>query len=204
MVLWQKQVGGALCKVKIDFYSQDTAWVEFEQLVGYVSEFDQIRFFGLYLAKTLYHFNLNSEVTALISYMYGFLNLMVKETNDPENMPRLNILEQNQSLAKLDKHPFRTYRAQFYGLNGLDREIDTCYPTGQELVFAPLSVIFFLQHLIFHLSNNGLYTLLVYLSQLIHYFIFTGDYTRLNSSRDSDLYALNSLISSLENQGNLM
>lgn len=199
MIFPREQVGGCLCKLNIYFYNQQTAWVEIQSQISYVSELDQIRFLGLYISKILYHYGRNETVTALIFYIYNLVQLIMEKSIDLNNLSAINILDQGQSLIRLDDRPQKIYRSQLYGLNAIDREIDINCPTGDEDIYSPLSVRFFSQYLILNLSNQGFHTMVIYLKYLFDYFLLTGDYKRLNSSRESDLYALNSLIYSLNN-----
>lgn len=190
-----KQIaGGTMCKLEINFFDQNRAGVGITAYLFDIRELDIIRFFGMFLSKILFTLGQCSTSSALLLNVYDHFCVMANSIEEDGKVPRINVLDEGQSITDSDETPQRIYRSQFYGTNELDRDVDISMPLGKETYYAPAAVMFFLQYLLKHLSDRGVQTMLVYMKHVLDYFLHIGELGSLRAGREADQYALNMML----------
>lgn len=190
-----KQIsGGTMCRVEINFFDRERAWVGITAYLFDIKELDVIRFFAMFLAKILFTLGNCSNSSALLLNVYDHFMAMANYPLEDGSVARITVLEKDQQLVDSNEPPQRIYRSQFYGTNALDRDIDISMPLGQENHFAPAAVMFFLQYLILNLSDKGMQMMVSYMKYVLDYYLHIGDYGKLRAGFEADQYALNMLL----------
>ncbi len=190
-----KQIsGGTMCRLEINFFDRDRAWVGIIAYLFDIRELDVIRFFALYLAKILFTLGNSNTASALLLNVYDHFMAMASYPLPDGSVARIQVLQKEQKLEDSNEPPQRIYRSQFYGTNDLDREIDISMPLGEESYYAPAAVMFFLQYLILNLSDKGLQMMVSYMKHVLDYYLHIGDYAKLRAGWEADQYALNMLL----------
>lgn len=135
--------GGTMCRLEINFFDRQRAWVGITAYISGIRELDIIRFFAMFLAKILFTLGKTNTANALLLNVYDYFCAMANYPLDDGSVARINVLDDNQRLVDSDEPPQRIFRSQFYGTNELDRDIDISLPLGEENYYAPAAVMFF-------------------------------------------------------------
>lgn len=190
-----KQIsGGTMCRVEINFFDRERAWVGIIAYLFDIRELDVIRFFAMFMAKILFTLGNSNTASALLLNVYDHFVAMANYPLEDGSVARINVLQKGQKMVDSNEPPQRIYRSQFYGTNALDREIDLSMPLGEENHFAPAAVMFFLQYLLLNLSDKGVRLMVSYMKHVLDYYLHIGDYGKLRAGFEADQYALNMLL----------
>lgn len=166
--------------VKIKFYSEDEASVEYETDVSdkEQKEMDMIQVFALYYAKMLFNLNRGEHSDALIVY----IQKAVSETMSGDGFKRPSILTSEQKLVEPKGNgSTKVYSGELFEKSNKTRIIQTHMDVVGEGYYAPISTVMFLQWLIKNLSDGSLVFLTLSLGGMNKYYREQGDYADMKS-----------------------
>jgi len=181
-LMGQKLVG----TVRVKFYAEDEASVEYETDVSdqEQKEMDMIQGFALYYAKMLFNLNRGEYSDALIDY----IQKAVSEIISDDGLKRPSILASASFLASEQKlvepkgsDAIKIYSGELFEKSNKTRIIQTHMGVAGENYYAPMSTVMFLQWLVKNLSDGSLGFLTLSLGGMDKYYREQGDYADMKS-----------------------
>ena len=185
-LMGQKLIG----TIKINFYSENEAFVEYETEVSdqEQKEIDLIQLFALYYSKMLYNLNRSESADELIVCVQKAIENVISK----KEIIRANILTSEQKLVeqKIDNIT-KKYSGELYEKSNQTKIIQVHLELVGENYYIPISTIMFLQYLVNNISENSLMFLSLIARGMNKYYNEIGDYSDMTSIMQAPSYGFN-------------
>ena len=119
--------GGTMCRLEINFFDRQRAWVGITAYISGIRELDIIRFFAMFLAKILFTLGKTNTANALLLNVYDYFCAMANYPLDDGSVARINVLDDNQRLVDSDEPRSASFaRNSMAPMNSIAISISAC------------------------------------------------------------------------------